>query len=191
MIRGAYRTVTSPATLLPPYHSDRWGWGDGYVRSAPLTSSVSPSVKPMDENERCGKVADHSVVRCRGSAVANANPDKPGFIGRPSSHGGPHLWWQPALDHGVVHDIGESAFEPVASVKPMDKNERCGKVADHSVVRCRGSAVANAITHKTGFSGRPFPWWTASLVAASVGPRSGPRHWRLRFRTRRQRQAGG
>ena len=45
------------------------------------------------------------------------------------------------MDHGVVHDNGESAFEPVASVKPVNKNVRCGKVADHSVVRCRVSAV--------------------------------------------------
>jgi hypothetical protein len=48
------------------------------------------------------------------------------------------------LDHGVVHDIGESALEPVASVKPVNENVRCGKVADHSVVRCRVSAVVNA-----------------------------------------------
>jgi hypothetical protein len=46
------------------------------------------SVKPLDENERWGKVADHSVVRCRVAAVANSNPYKPRFIDRSSSHGG-------------------------------------------------------------------------------------------------------
>ncbi len=35
-------------------------------------------------------------------------------------------------------------FAPVASVQPVDENERWGKVADHSVVRCRVAAVANA-----------------------------------------------
>ncbi len=60
------------------------------------------------------------------------------------------------MDHGVVHDIGKSTFEPVASVKPMDEDERCGKVADHSVVRCGVSAVENANPDKPGFSGRPF-----------------------------------
>ncbi len=45
------------------------------------------------------------------------------------------------MDHGVVHDNGQSPFAPVASVKPVDENVRCGKVADHSVVRCRVAAV--------------------------------------------------
>jgi hypothetical protein len=138
-----------------------------------------------------GKVADHSVVRCRVTAVANANPYKPWFIDRSSSHDGRIFWWRAALDNGVVHDIGDSAFEPVASVKPLDENERCGKVADHSVVRCRVTAVANANPYKPTFIGRPITMVAASSVLGSVGPRSGPRHWRLRFRTRRQRQAGG
>ena len=69
-----------------------------------------------------------------------------------------------AWDHGVVHDFGDSAFEPVASVKPLDLNERCGKVADHSVVRCRVSAVANANADKPRFIGRPNPVVAASLL---------------------------
>jgi hypothetical protein len=43
------------------------------------------------------------------------------------------------LDHGVAHDFGDSAYEPAAGAKLADVNERCGTVADHSVVRCRCS----------------------------------------------------
>ena len=82
------------------------------------TSAFEPvaSVKPVDENERCGKVADHSVVRSRVFAVGSANPaDQGSSVDR--SLWWPYLRWQAALDHGVVHDIGQSASEPVARIK--------------------------------------------------------------------------
>ena len=57
------------------------------------------------------------MVRCRVATVSNANPDKPWFIGRPIPMVAACFWWRAALDHGVVHDIGDSAFEPIASIK--------------------------------------------------------------------------
>ncbi len=49
-----------------------------------------------------------------------------------------------ALDHGVVHDFGVSAFESAAGASPIAVNERWAIVADHSVVRSRCSTVADA-----------------------------------------------
>jgi hypothetical protein len=70
---------------------------------------------------------------------------------------------------------GRHAFAPVVGVKPVDGNERWGKVADHSVVRCRASAVANANPNKPGFIVRPF-----LLVAASFG---GSQRWTTEWST--------
>jgi hypothetical protein len=101
------------------------------------------SAKPADVNERCGKVADHSVVRSRCSGDENLDFDELGVRANLSASAGsrwwPYCWLTRTLDHGVVHDFGDSAHEPAASAKPADVNKRCGIVADHSVVRSRCS----------------------------------------------------
>jgi hypothetical protein len=64
----------------------------------------------MDVVERCAIVADHSVVRCRWSAVANAY-SADGGASPADPHGRHFVKLRRALDHGVVHDFGDSAFE--------------------------------------------------------------------------------
>ena len=54
-----------------------------------------------------------------------------------------------ALDHGVVHDFGVSAFEKAAGASPKAVNERWAIVADHSVVRIQCSAVADAYRQRS------------------------------------------
>ena len=51
----------------------------------------------------------------------------------------------------MVHDFGESAPEPAAGAKPAQVNERCGIVADHSVVRSRYSGDENLDFGEHGF----------------------------------------
>jgi hypothetical protein len=105
------------------------------------------------------------------------------------------------LDHGVVHDFGESAHELAAGAKPVDVTERSGIVADHSVVRSRCSGAENLAFGEHGFresvGGRRFPLVNVLLfekvvllVEKDVGPRSGPRLWRVRPRTGCWREAG-
>ena len=78
-----------------------------------------------------------------------------------------------ALDHGVVHDIGESAVESAASGKPVDVDGRCGIVADHSVVRWRRSAVENcppaAFVYPSSVFRPPFSVERFPMAAAFLG----------------------
>ncbi len=108
----------------------------------------------------------------------------------------------------MVHDFGESAHEPAACAKPVDVTERSGIVADHSVVRSRCSGAENLEFDEHGFresvGGRRFPLVNVLLVEkdvllvekdvllvkTDVGPRSGPRLWRVRSRTGCLREAG-
>jgi hypothetical protein len=81
----------------------------------------------------------------------------------------------------VAKDSAAFKSIPPPSVKPVDGNERRGIVADHSVVRCRRSAVEDAYPAEQS----AFPRLTALWIAISVGPRRGPRLSRVRLRTRR------
>jgi hypothetical protein len=101
----------------------------------------------------------------------------------------------------VVHDFGESALEPAAGAKPVDVTERSGIVADHSVVRSLCSGVENLAFIEHGFvesvGVRRFRLVNVLLVEkdvllvkTDVGPRSGPRLWRVRPRTGGWREAG-
>ncbi len=101
----------------------------------------------------------------------------------------------------MVHDFGESAHEPAAGAKPADVTERSGIVADHSVVRSRCSGDENLEFNEHGFvasvGDRRFPVVNVLLletdvwlVEKDVGPRSGPRLWRVRPRTGCWREAG-
>jgi hypothetical protein len=93
----------------------------GYGESA---DEPAAGAKLADVNERCGKVADHSVVRSRCSGAENLDFEETGFRGNRSASAGsgwwPHCWFGRTLDHGVVHDFGDSAYEPAADAKLAD-----------------------------------------------------------------------
>jgi hypothetical protein len=55
------------------YRDQRWTTEWSTTSPNPL-SNPPPGGKPVDSNGRCGIVADHSVVRCRRSAVEDTYP---------------------------------------------------------------------------------------------------------------------
>jgi hypothetical protein len=85
-------------------------------RERPVRSlSAEPRERPVlpesdDVTERWAIVADHSVVRSRCCGVAKAS------IADGVSPRRPHRESRIALDHGVVHDIGDSAYEHAAAL---------------------------------------------------------------------------